>query len=395
MGYRKFRAAHLFTGKELLENNHVLITEEDGTVKEIVETAAAGDDIAFYDGIITPGFVNTHCHLELSHMKGVIPKGSGLIKFLTAVIKERFVGGEEIQEAMKSAYEEMYRSGTQAVADICNSTDSLQLKSAGNICWRNFIEVIGFTDKPEDRFNYARKILNEFESANYQCVTSSSLVPHAPYSVSHQLFSLLDKVADTVTTIHNQESSAENDLYREATGEMFTLYRNLNLDPSFFRASGTTSIQTCLPWMRNSKRVILVHNTYISREDLSFIQQQEQTTAQLFYFAVCLRANQYIESVNPPLELLINNNCRLTLGTDSYASNDTLNLFDEMKSISFSFPDIDIVEILKWGTLHGAECLEMDDKIGSFDKGRRPGVVYISNVSGKKFSHESISRRLL
>jgi len=82
MNYRKFQADHLFDGNELLSNDQVLITDQEGKVLEIVSALDAGDDIMKLKGIISPGFVNAHCHLELSHLKDVIPPHTGLIPFL-------------------------------------------------------------------------------------------------------------------------------------------------------------------------------------------------------------------------------------------------------------------------------------------------------------------------
>ena len=73
MGFRKFRGSQLFTGTEFAPEASVLVTDEHGKVEAIVPERDAGEDIQNVDGIISPGFVNCHCHLELSHMKDVIP----------------------------------------------------------------------------------------------------------------------------------------------------------------------------------------------------------------------------------------------------------------------------------------------------------------------------------
>src|SRR6195952_642565 len=89
MGYRKFSADHIFTGQELLDTGLVLITDEKGVINEIVPFDNAGDDVETFKGIISPGFINCHCHLELSHMKGMIPEGKGMIPFLLTVMSTR------------------------------------------------------------------------------------------------------------------------------------------------------------------------------------------------------------------------------------------------------------------------------------------------------------------
>ncbi|HEY1872670.1 MAG TPA: amidohydrolase, partial [Chitinophagaceae bacterium] len=64
MGYQKFNADQLFTGYELLNNDHVLITDDNGKIEDIVLKYDAGDDIQRFNGILSPGFINCHCHLE-------------------------------------------------------------------------------------------------------------------------------------------------------------------------------------------------------------------------------------------------------------------------------------------------------------------------------------------
>jgi imidazolonepropionase-like amidohydrolase len=88
----------------------------------------------------------------------------------------------------------------------------------------------------------------------------------------------------------------------------------------------------------------------------------------------------------PPIELFRKNNCAIVLGTDSLASNWRLNILDEIKTIRKNFPEIPLQELLGWATINGAKALEMDDQSGSFEKGKKPGIVLINeeNLSAKK-----------
>lgn len=264
MGFRKFKADHLFTGRELLPSNAVLITNEAGVVENLIDQKDAGEDIESYVGLLTPGFINTHCHLELSHLKGRITPGLGLVNFLTQVIKERNNASELINEAMAQAENELYENGVMAVADVCNTTDSLNIKINSRICWRNFIEVLGFDEeKAEERLAYSGKILEEFHKGwpipdkrlspenrsivynQEPSLSCSSLIPHASYSVSPKLFKLINEAsAGEIISIHNQETEAENELFLHNQGEILQLYRNLNIDASFLNLAAK---QVCRP----------------------------------------------------------------------------------------------------------------------------------------------------
>lgn len=410
MGYRKLKADFIFDGTKLLGPGNVLITGEDGIVAGITSVQDAGDEIESFNGILVPGFINTHCHLELSHMKNVISPGSGLIPFLTRVIKERSSPLSVISEAMIQAEKEMYDSGIVAVGDICNITDSILLKSKSNIRWFNFIEVIGFTnDKAVERIDYASKVLAEYQqlfprtNSNKQAnkrlpafnYGSSSLSPHAPYSVSQTLFELINEASRSkVISIHNQESAAENHLYENKSGRVFELYDNLKIDSSFFRPSGKTSLQTYLPWLQQTGAVILVHNTYTSEADILFVTSITNKFPDIF-FCICINANRYIETKNPPLDLLRKFNCKICLGTDSYASNWQLNILEEIKVIQQQFPLIPLSEILQWATINGAKALGMNDKLGSFNPGKQPGVVLIDKMRDLKVCNDAVAIRVV
>jgi cytosine/adenosine deaminase-related metal-dependent hydrolase len=400
MGIRKFNADYLFTGKEVLQSEAVLLTDDAGVVIGISDKSDAGDDIEVFKGMISPGFINAHCHTELSHMKGKIPPGTGLVEFLTRVIRERNFKKEDITNALLLAEAEMYDNGIVAVGDICNTTDSLQVKKETRLHWHNFIEVIGFNpnDAPA-RIAYADSLINEFQVHNPLSGTqksffyNSSLSPHAPYSVSKHLFELINEASTNKrVTIHNQECDAENELYLHKSGELFSLYKNLNIDPDVFIPTGSRSLQSYLPWLKDAAAVVLVHNVFTNEADLSFLGNSKLPGV---YFCICINANNFIQSINPPIELLRKHQSLISLGTDSYASNNQLSILEEMKTIHIEFPGIPLGEILQWATLNGASALGMESKLGSFNVGKQPGVVLISNIEYQHLSAGSSSKRLL
>jgi aminodeoxyfutalosine deaminase len=400
MAYRKFNADLLFDGRQLLDNTHVLVTTEEGKVEDITSIVQAGEDVQRFQGLLTPGFINTHCHLELSHMKSLIPEGTGLIDFLLTVIKKRGFPLHIIEEAMIKAEEELFVTGTVAVGDICNTPHSLSVKGTSKLSWVNFIEVLGFTENPEDRFRFASSLLQEFnhfaETADLSADHfTTALAPHAPYSVSEKLFRLINNACYEVTTIHNQESIAENQLYENKSGEMLRLYEGLKIDAGFFQPSQRSSLQTFLPFLDNPGNILLVHNTYTREEDIAFLNTYANGSTQQFFFVLCVNANQYIQSKLPPVELLRRNQLPVCIGTDSYASNHSINLLDEMRSIQQHFPDISLQEILGWATINGAKALKLDHFAGGFEKGKTPGVVHISDIHQGRIGKSSVSRRLI
>lgn len=394
MAYRKFKADYIFTGNELLDKNYILITGENGLIENIIKENDAGDNIEIFEGILSPGFINCHCHLELSHLKNVVESGTGLVDFLIKVISNRNTVKEEVLASITAADDEMFNNGIVAVGDICNTTDTIQAKQRSKIYYQNFVEVLGFTNEPGTRFNTYINIYNAFCDAGF--TERTSIVPHAPYTVSNSMFNLINDFSAAKTiSIHNQETIAEDELYRTKAGAFLKLYQHLNINIDFFEAYNKSSLQSYLPLLNKPKKVLFIHNTCTTQEDIYFSVEQSKKVNQEIYWCLCPNANLYIENMLPPVELFKQNNCKVVLGTDSYASNYGLSILDEMKTIQKNFHLIELNEMLQWATINGAKALGIQNKYGSFEKGKQPGVVIISDLSNGSISSSSKIKRLL
>jgi len=396
MAYRKFRADQLFDGYHLHGNDKVLITDDAGKVQEIVPISQAGDDIQSFSGILSPGLINCHCHLELSHLKNVIPPHTGLIEFLCSVVTKREAPSKSppegetfedpIQKKMQAiidAEKEMYDNGIVAVGDIGNTADTAEVKSKSNIRWQNFIEVLGFTDEKADEniehYKQVAKTLEEkLQTPNSKHRTS--LVPHAPYSISPKTFKLINQLTNKqIISIHNQEHPAEDILYKTGGGDYLRLFKIFGINGSPFPVTGLSSIRSVLPHFNNGQTIFLIHNTFMPEEDVLFAKDYADKNGLTLIWCLCVNANLYIENKTPPIEMLMRNNCPIVLGTDSYSSNWQLSIAKEIQAIREHFPSLPLETILQWATINGAKALQWDDELGSFEKGKKPGVVLIEN----------------
>lgn len=386
MAYRKFKADHLFDGYTLHSNNKVLITDTDGIIEEITSESEAGDDVQAFEGILSPGLINCHCHLELSHLKNVIPPHTGLIEFLCSVVTKRGFAPEVIQQEIKRAEKEMYDNGIVAVGDIGNTTDTASVKSKSKIRWQNFVEVLSFTDeKAGDNFglykNVADELLTALSTPNNRHRTS--LVPHAPYSISPKTFRLINEATkDQVISIHNQEHPAEDVLYKTGGGEYLKLFKIFGIDKSPFPVTGKSSIRSVLPYFNNGQTIFLIHNTFMPEEDILWANEYAAANGLKLVYCFCINANLYIENKTPVVENFIKQNCHIVLGTDSYSSNWQLSIAKEIESIHKHFPNLNLETILQWATIDGAKALQWDDELGSFEKRKKPGVVVIDSNLG-------------
>jgi aminodeoxyfutalosine deaminase len=376
MAYRKLRPDKIFDGNQFKED-HVLIMKDDGIVEALIPEEEAGDGIEVFEGLLSPGFINCHCHLELSHMKGLIPEKTGLVDFVFKVITERHHSEDEIFQAIERAEAEMLSNGIVAVGDICNNSLTISQKKKQNLHYYNFIEASGWLPAVSHlRIKRAKDFLEEFSVLNDEC----SIVPHAPYSVSENLWKEIQPYFENkVVSIHNQETVFEDEFFLEGKGDFIRMYEMMKIDNSHHQPTRKSSLRSYFEKLLNAKNAILVHNTFTKPEDTGYIKQiQNANYKPQTFFCLCVNANKYIEDALPPIELFRKNNCTIVLGTDSLASNWSLNILDEIKTINKNFPEIPFQEIFQWATSNGAKALEMDDQLGSFENGKKPGVVLIN-----------------
>src|SRR5690606_15082332 len=165
----------------------IVAVDEEGVIQGIYDsTSFAPIDkakVERYNGVIIPGFINAHCHIELSHMKGAIPRGTGLPNFLSQVMTTRGASMKKIDDAMAKADKEMYQNGIVAVGDHANTDNSSRVKQESDILYHTFIEVMGIEPAEADfKIKEAKSLIHEFIGDHV------SITPHAPYSCSKVLF---------------------------------------------------------------------------------------------------------------------------------------------------------------------------------------------------------------
>jgi cytosine/adenosine deaminase-related metal-dependent hydrolase len=389
MKYRKFKGDKMFSGFGFIDNEQVLITDEQGVVVELTTSIDAGEDIEQFTGTICPGFINAHCHLELSHLKDVIPPHTGLIPFLLDVVGKRDFPMETILDRIEKAEKEMFQDGIVAVGDIGNTANTLETKRNSKIRWNNFVEVLSFSDEmsPKRMQEYS-EVLKAFNDAELELEKDhfkSALVPHAPYTISNLTFKEINKLTPgAVISMHNQEHPAEDVLYKTGEGDYLPFLKIFGFDASPFPITGKSALRSCLPHFNNKQRILLVHNTFIPEEDIAFAIDYAKAHLAGVHFCLCTNANLYIENKMPPILKLMEQGADLVLGTDSYSSNWQLSIAYEIKTISERVPEIPLEKILQWATINGARALGREDELGSFEKGKKPGVVLLDSHMNSK-----------
>ena len=387
---KSFRADYVFPVYADPIKNGIVTVDDQGKIIAVTNHNNPPDGpIEQLSGIICPGFVNTHCHVELSHLKDKIQPSRGLVSFIKDVQAFRKADDKQVLEAIQKADEEMYANGIVAVGDISNSNLSIPVKAASKLYYHTFVETFGFLPQnAEEVFNKAVELLNEFKPQ------SCSITPHAPYSVSKELFKLIRKHSDSgnnLISIHNQECEDENKFYRYKLGGFIELYEHFGMDIGHFKPQARNSLQSIIPLLTNKQKVLLVHNTCTNLKDIYFIKRFDRKINWCF----CPNANLYIENHLPKIQLFIDQGFNITLGTDSLASNSSLCILSEMRTIQKKFPAISTERLIEWATINGASFLGIDDEKGTLDAGKTPGLNLITGLDGLTITPDTKVRRLV
>ena len=367
--------------------NHVIITENDGRIVDVVHSDEVSADVLKIQGAIVPGFVNAHCHLELSHLKNQLNTGTGLIPFIKSVVTLRDFPQEEIDQAIADADKEMYENGIVAVGDISNKVDTAMTKSASPIKYYTFVEMFDFL-QDQNAQSCFDQYFDVFKNQSDLNGNLKSCVPHAPYSVSPTLFQLINEANDhtKVVSIHNQETVHENLLFQEKNGELLGFFNDFGIDISNFKPSNKPSIDYAINHMDESLNTLMVHNTMCDSRDIKVAHDWNRNT----YWVTCPNANLFIENSLPNYKTFIEEKCKMGIGTDSLSSNWQLSIFDEMQTIQKYQSFIETKEIIKWSSFWSSEALGFHE-LGSIQNGKKPGLIALEGIQSSQSPLSSVS----
>ena len=387
---KSFKADYVFPVHADPIKNGIVTVDDKGKIISVTANQPEGTQPPQQlSGIICPGFVNTHCHLELSHMKDKIATKTGLVNFIKDILKHREADAQLIADSAAQADSEMYENGIVAVGDIANTNATIKIKAASKIHYHTFVELLGFLPgRAEELFNSGLKLLDEFKPQ------SCSITPHAPYSVSKELFRLIKKYCEdhnNLLSIHNQECDDENKFFRYKLGQFIELYEYFGMDITHFKPQARNSMQSIVPLLTNKQDILMVHNTCTNLKDIYFLKRFDRRINWCF----CPNANLYIENRLPKINLFVDQGFNITLGTDSMASNHGLSILGEMQTIQHKFKAISTAKLIEWGTINGAKFLGIDAEKGTLEPGKTPGLNLITGLDDMQLTPGSKVRRLI
>ncbi len=385
----KFSAAKIFGPHGQWLDNKVIVTDDNGKILSIDDVSAHDKtSIKFLSGSIIPGMVNTHCHLELSHMKGKVDTGTGLLPFLNKVVSFRDIDQDIILQAINDGDAEMYKNGIVAVGDISNKLDTATTKSVSKLDYYTFVEMFDFL-QPSMTANTIEQYKPVMEGQSTANHNRKSYVPHAPYTVSPGLFQFINEnnTQGQTISIHNQETPDEDQLFLLGNGGFMDFYKGFGMNLEHFKPTSKTSLHYAIEHLKPDFKTIFVHNTMTTKDDILAAKSWNKD----IFWATCPNANLYIENRLPNYQVFLETDAVVTIGTDSLTSNWQLSIWEEIKTICQFQSYVPLETILTWATINGAKALGFEDRLGTIEVGKSPGLVHISG-NLNEIQHTNASR---
>ena len=390
---KRITAEYIYTLESEPIRNGFVEYEEDGTITAVGQ-CEAGEEVM--SGAIVPGFVNAHCHVELSHLHKKFRKGTGMAGFIDQINELRDWAGREVkQQLVQEWMDKMWNDGVSAMADISNDDSSFDVKKSHKMYTRTFLEVFG--SEPE----MCEGVMNDvtaLKDVADEAGIDAAPTPHSCYTMSPQLLSASAAAGleSGYLSYHSQESQEEEDLLISGSGAMYENRKRSSMSTP--PVTGESSLKYFLDRLADVKpapydeNILLVHNVCLQQSDIDAVKQ----TMNNAYFAICPLSNIFIHNALPPIDLMRKNGLAIALGTDSLSSNDDLDVMKELVCLHENFPQVPMNELFTWASRNGARFLGKDDVLGSIAAGKCPGIVHISALDENGFiTAESRSRRII
>ena len=362
-----------YRGKWILTPDFSLLADAylvcaDNKIQQVTRNRPDGK-ILEHDGLILPGLVNAHSHLEFSDLDRPLgDPGEPFVSWIGKVIGHRNSRNPDLVfDAIESGLNESTEAGVAAIGEI--STFDWHGRVQSETAILDFREIIGFRKEQHDEISNQ---VHTFETTrNSQDDWQLGVSPHAPYSINRDSLEFAVNWSNrqqAPLAMHLAESTEELELLAEHRGPFFDLLIRLGLWTDANFKKGTRPLHF-LRLLANAHRSLVIHGNYLDSEELNYVAAN-QSTLRLVY---CPRTHAFFRHREYPLQDIVSLGIPLSLGTDSRASNPDLSLWNEMTFVH-DVHSIPPLEILKMGTIHGAVSLGLENLLGTLEPGKRASV---------------------
>ena len=366
----RFRALLKMTGETPVENGQLVV--ERGRIKNIDTNQRGpveGELVDLSDSLLLPGFVNAHCHLALSALKGRIPRRERFTDWVRSLIDENEkVSWENRVITLHAQAKEMARSGVTALADHLSQAELITEYTRLPFRQTLFLEVLGFHPSLVDPVVERLEPVLKRPPSNNGSIRWG-LAPHAPYSVSPELFGELKRLASHYNcplSCHVAELPEEVKLLKDGVGDIKDLLVERGMFDDLWAPPDMSPVRY-LDSLGVLDSLVAVHLNLVEG-DLDLLASKNVKAVFCPQSTRWFRREKYM-----PVRELLDRGMVVGLGTDSLASNESLNFLDELRMAEEMLPNVSQEEILRMATQGGAETVGMD--CGVIEQGRPADLI--------------------
>ncbi len=355
--------------KRLIENGAIAVEKGAivavGTSAEITNKFRSKQTIEANGKVVIPGLINTHTHIPMTLFRG-IADDLDLQEWLTKYIfpaEAKNVTEDFVRAGTRLGLAEMIRGGTTTYCDMYYFEDAIadETFKAGmrGVLGQTIIDFPAPDNKTHaEAMSYTEKFINKWKNNS---LITPALAPHAPYTVSTEHLQNIKKLSDKLNApilIHVAETKKEVD--------------DLLADKKFRPVEYLDSIG----FLNN--RVIAAHTVHINDAEIDILKKRGVGAAHN------PQSNMKLASGVAPIPQMLKMDLPVGLGTDGAASNNDLNIWEEMdtaaklhKVFSGDPKVVSAFEAFEMATIRGARALHLENKIGSLETGKRADIVIV------------------
>lgn len=347
--------------------------------------------LEFPGGVLLPGLVNAHTHLELTQFpdwlctNGYETSYCSYVDWIMRVITvKRKVGLEALSSSLLQGLSMSLQSGTTMVGDILSERQLIPLYMTSQLSGRVYLEFLG---QDSSRYSpFLNAINHDLDSIQQNFLPG--IAPHSPFTVSQPLLESLLHVARTRNipmTMHLSESADEVQFFNDSSGQLaekiypFVGWGEYLQEPMRLTATEWLDLSDAV-----APDLLAVHGVHLSSVDIKILKERGASVV------LVPRSNHNLDVGRAPVKELLKAEVPLSLGTDSLASNDSLSLWDEIKYLLDAFPQAFSPEdAVKMATIGGAKAIKRDLEAGTLEPGKRADFIVMETgntpESGKIF----------
>jgi cytosine/adenosine deaminase-related metal-dependent hydrolase len=364
------RAKYLLADSNILLKNAALHISNSGRISHIesLHSPLSNPMVKVIDwgsAAIMPGLINAHAHLELTSFNNQLTQFNSFTDWILQLIRRRQTWTEaDFISSAKEGASLALASGTTLIGDISASGVLWEAAKNENLRRVLFEEVVALSPNQANRVVSRLNLL--LESSDLHPLLIHAVSPHAPYSVSPELYRHTARLAQQrgmLLTTHIAETKAELQFLQTGSGEFRSFLERIGALPINWDPPALAPI----PYLDSlgvlGRFCLLVHANYLDRESIEMISHSQSNVV------YCPRSHDFFGHEKHPIRQLLDSAINVAMGTDSLASNSSLSMIDEMRYLYKKRKDVQPEEIFRAATQNGAIALGFRNSLGRIKRG--------------------------